>query len=519
MSLPVVSSDVLVIGGGEAALRAAIEAHRQGAQVLMVSKGKIGSGGSSAISDTVHSAILADGDSPDIFYQDMMRGGKQINKRELVRALTEDCTARVQELVQEFKVELNLDRDLITPGHSFPRRCFHKDGAGIAVTRKLREYAEKIGVHFQENVWIVDLLDPQGDGRICGAIGLVEDEWVLFAAGSTILASGGVGRIFANSDNPVDITGEATGIAWRHGVQLQDMEFVQFYPYRLVSPLNMDLYTKLFGVGAIMRNEQGERFLEKYPRKELETRDVVCYQMFKEEKVLLDISQVSEADLQKITPRLHSLLAKGYQGELVAQPVEHYSIGGISIDPCGRTNRKGLYACGECTGGVHGANRLGGGALTESVVFGTRAGLTAAQEAALPSQSQVERWLQDYSLEQLAFLRPGDKQVSKEIRHKVQATMWKYVGIEREEPGLQKASQILSSILEEERHCQPLLDMVEVSRLITQSALVRKESRGAHQRADFPETNVEWQGNLLIQGSKLEYRPHSSTNQSCANSL
>ncbi|BCJ86393.1 FAD-dependent oxidoreductase [Effusibacillus dendaii] len=515
----IVTTDVLVIGGGEAALRAAIEARRKGANVVMVSKGQIGSSGSSAISDTIHSAILSPEDSPDIFYQDILKGGKRINRPELARALAEDCTARVQEL-SEFGIELEFERELVTPGHSFPRRCYHKAGLGAHITRRLREYAQEIGIQFHEKTWIVDLLNEHGladtgpdrlpgsGDRICGALGWANEDWIVFVAGSTILASGGMGRIYAQSDNPIDVSGETIGMAWRHGARLQDMEFVQFYPYRLVSPVNLDLYTKLFSNGAMMRNLQGERFMAGYPRKELETRDVICYQMFKQGKVLLDISQVSDSDLKATSPRLHGLLAKGYAGELEVQPVEHYSIGGISIDQYGKTSVKGLYACGECTGGVHGANRLGGGALTESLVFGARAGFAAAEETVLQTPDFVTKIEQElrHRKPPLFFTEEG-KQATAAIRKKVQEIMWNQVGIERSAAGLAEASVQLGQLAAEAEPYLPLLDMVRAAAMVARSALERKESRGAHQVIDFPGERDEWIGNLMIEGEELSFWP------------
>lgn len=527
MSIGIFQSDVLIIGGGQAGLRAAIEARRTGAKVIMVSKGKIGAGGSSAISDTVHSAILSIDDSPEVFYQDIMKGGKQINKPELARVLAEDCTQRVAELRSEFGVELHSDQSLVTPGHSFSRRWYHKSGTGVSIVRQIRKYAEQIGVEFCEKTTVVDLLSDSDEhvggftqrggtptGRVIGALAIVDNEWVAFTAGSTVLAAGGVGRIYAQSDNPIDICGDGVAMAWRHGAELQDMEFVQFYPYRLVSPINIDLYTKLFGNGAMMRNQQGERFLEEFPRKELETRDVVCYTMFKQEKVLLDLSHVKRESIAATTPRLHSLLEKEYNGELLMQPVEHYSIGGISIDAEGRTARAGLYACGECTGGVHGANRLGGGALTEALVFGARAGAAAATEA-VTLDSRLLRNLSTKSAEsQLADFVPDEKTKEQEtdIRKRLQHIMWNKVGIERSESGLQAAFIELKSMREEAAELAALRDMVDVAGIIARSAFARKESRGAHQVLDYPEQRNEWHGNLIIKGETVTFQPHPLAN-------
>lgn len=535
-------ADVLVVGGGQAALRAAIEARRQGAKVVVVSKGRVGAGGSSAISDTVHSAILAPEDSPEIFFQDIVRGGRQINDPDLARTLAEECTMRVMELIKDFEIALQFEKEVVTPGHSYPRRCFHRSGRGDAITKRLREYAEAIGVACVERTHIVDLVTDGGwhppsadaygalewknadaeafgsgrargttEKRVVGALGWSDGEWVWFAAGSTVLATGGIGRIYAYSDNPVDVTGEAIGMAWRHGVRLQDMEFVQFYPYRLVSPINIDLQTKLFAKGAVMRNAQGVRFLEAYPRKELETRDVVCYEMFKQGSVFLDVSQVSQADLAASNPRLYALLQRGYQGKLVMQPVEHYSMGGLSIDPDGRTNVAGLYACGECAGGVHGANRLGGGALTEALVFGARAGCAAAAEAVAVSARLVRERAREIAAAGAWLNVAAMQQMAPVVRKRVQETMWKKAGIVRSVIGLQDAYRTLGEMMEEVRPYPPLLDMLQVARIVAYCARTRTESRGAHRLVDNPEEREEWRGNLVVQGETVAFRPLART--------
>ncbi|NRF94367.1 FAD-binding protein [Paenibacillus frigoriresistens] len=505
------NADVLVIGGGQAALRCAIEAREQGASVMMVTKGKAGGGGSSVISDGVHSSIFSKGDSPESFYRDIMRGGKSINNTRLVRVLAEECTARVMELGEKFGIETYYEKEVATPGHSFPRRCYAGDGTGKSITHKMREYAQHIGVQWIENTWVVDLM---GDGRIQGAVGWREDEWIQVAAGSTILASGGIGGLYAQSDNPLDVSGECIGMAWRHGATMQDMEFIQFYPYRLVEPKNIDLYTKLFAKGAKMLNTAGQRFMESFSRKEMETRDVLCYEMYKNGPVFLDITEVNPIQLDTISPKLAMLMKKGYDGPLRMEPVEHYSIGGISVDEYGRTGVPGLYVCGECTGGLHGANRLGGGSLTESLVFGKRTGYAAAQEAVPILQAQSLLNEQEQDPLQIGFTGEG-KAVIGQYRKEIQQLMWNRVGIHRTMAGLQQAVAELNTMsrnVQQDmrlngRASQVLADMIRSAWALSYSALTRKESRGAHQMADFAAERPEWLGNIKIQGEKSQFSP------------
>ncbi|MGG1558615.1 FAD-dependent oxidoreductase [Geobacillus thermoleovorans] len=512
-----VYADVLVIGGGQAALRAAIAAREAGASVAMASKGRIGSGGSSVISDGVHSAIFTDGDSPENFFEDIMRGGRWINDPDLVRIFTVECTSRVQELAEKFGVNLHFERQVATPGHSFPRRVYAGEGNGRSVTQALREYARSIGIHFYEQTWVIDLLQEE---RVNGAVGLHGDEWIAFFAGSTILASGGIGGLYANSDNPNDVTGEGIGMAWRHGAALRDMEFVQFYPYRLVYPRNLDLYTKIFAKGAKMFNEKGERFMEGYPKKELETRDVLCYEMYRQRKIFLDISAVKKEDLAADSHRLYQLLEKGYNGELLLAPVEHYSIGGIQVDGYGRTGVEGFYACGECTGGLHGANRLGGGALTEALVFGARAGWAAAQES-LPMQRRKRGnvcYQMFFNVRDL--LSEEAKAALAQLRKRVQEIMWNRAGIERTLSGLRTAVgdlRALTEALDEGEFPeiqgvgkQVAEDMIRASWLVCHSASLREESRGAHRLAECPTEREEFVGNFVIRGESCSFIPVST---------
>jgi aspartate oxidase len=509
-----VYADVLVIGGGQAALRAAIAAREAGASVVMASKGRIGSGGSSVISDGVHSAIFTDGDSPQNFFEDIMRGGRGINDPDLVHILTTECTSRVQELAEKFDVDLHFERQVATPGHSFPRRVYAGEGNGRSVTQALREYALSIGIRFYEQTWVIDLLQEE---RVKGAVGLHGDEWIAFFAGSTILASGGIGGLYANSDNPNDVTGEGIGMAWRHGAALRDMEFIQFYPYRLVHPLNLDLYTKIFAKGAKMFNEKGERFMEGYPKKELETRDVLCYEMYRQGKILLDISAVKKEDLATDSPRLHQLLTKGYDGELLLAPVEHYSIGGIQVDGYGRTGIEGFYACGECTSGLHGANRLGGGALTETLVFGARAGWAAAQESLPVPQRDKGNVGDQVFFNEHDLLSAEAKSALAQLRKRVQEIMWNGAGIERTLSGLRTAAKALHALVEalDEGEFpgiqgvgkQVAKDMIRAAWFVCRSASLREESRGAHRLAECPTEREAFLGNFVIRGESCSFIP------------
>ncbi|QOK28276.1 FAD-binding protein [Cytobacillus oceanisediminis] len=235
--------------------------------------------------------------------------------------------------------------------------------------------------------------------------------------------------------------------------------------------------TRIFGKGAYLLNEKHERFMEKYPKKELETRDILSYAMFKENKVLIDFSKVAEEVLKRDSPYLYRLRLKGHQGEWIMSPVQHYCMGGVQTDEWGRTNIPRLYACGEVTGGLHGANRLGGGALTESLVFGRRTGRVAVQENSMGNISDIF----DYGINEL--INNSSTIDEAEAIKKVKEIMWKKVGIERSSQSLQEAADDLNQIalnLENESSIQALQsrDKVRSAWASAFAAASRKESRG-----------------------------------------
>ncbi|KAB2330441.1 FAD-binding protein [Cytobacillus depressus] len=495
--------DVLVIGGGQAALAAAISAKEEGVSVALVTKGKAGLGGSSVISDGVHSAIFSPGDSPDAFYKDIINGGRQLSDRKLARILAEECTDRVNELENKFGIELELERKISTPGHTFPRRVYAGNGLGRNTTKAMRKFASEIGIYFHEQSAIVDLIKDQDS--VIGAIIQRENEFYAYNAPAVILASGGFGGLYASSDNPRDVSGEGIGMAWRHGACLVDMEFVQFYPYRLKYPANVDIMTRIFGKGAFLVNEKNERFMEKYPKKELETRDVLSYALFKENKVLLNFANVEEGNIQRDSPHLYRLFKKGYEGEWIMSPVQHYSMGGIQTDEWGRTNLPGLYACGECTGGLHGSNRLGGGSLTEALVFGHRTGKMAAREKRLEYIKATDSYFDKES-----YLNSHTQLEEQEIIQKIKEIMWTKVGIERTGQSLREAADELgwiASQLEENKSIinVQLQDKVRAAWASALAGATRKESRGAHKIQDIRGEQTEWERKIIIQKHDIQF--------------
>lgn len=489
--------DVIVIGGGNAGLAAAIAAMEEGASVVLITKGKAGYGGCSVISNGVYSAIFSKNDSPEIFFEDIIKGSRFLSDKKLASILVEECTERVNELETKYGVELQRELNVATPGHSFPRRVYVGGGKGKITTRAMREYALEHGVQMKEQSILVDLI--VNSGRVTGAVIQQNEKIYICYASAVILATGGFGALYGSSDNPIDVTGEGIGIAFRHGAKLVDMEFVQFYPYRLKKPANIDVLTKIFGKGAYLLNEKDERFMEKYPRKELETRDILCYEMYRQNQVFLDFSRVPDEVLKVDSPELYRLYKKGYKGKWVMQPVQHYCMGGIETDEWGRTNITGLYACGECAGGLHGANRLAGGSLTETLVFGHRTGKMAAKESG--------NLIQDKSGLDLRKYRTGDefsKYDEKEILMKVKRIMWEKVGIERTTTELKQAADELKGMISQlyetkDISALKLADKIICAWAAAYSGAQRRESRGSHQLQNIKEEKKEWRKKIVLQ--------------------
>ncbi|MGG3563907.1 FAD-binding protein [Neobacillus rhizosphaerae] len=491
--------DVIVVGGGQAALAAAISAREEGGHVALITKGKAGFGGSSVISDGVQSAIFSAGDSTENFYQDILRGGRYLSNLKLAQILAEECSMRVNELESKYGIELERERKICTPGHSFPRRVYAANGLGKNTTKVLRQNAVEIGVELYEQSTLIDLIKV--DQVIAGVIVERSAELIAIYAPSTILATGGFGGLYDSTDNPRDVSGEGIGMAWRHGAELVDMEFVQFYPYRLQHPANIDVMTRIFGKGAILLNEASQRFMDNFPRKELETRDILSYEMFNQTNVYLDFSDVIEDDLAKDSPYVYRLVKKGYQGEWKMYPVQHYCMGGVKVDEWGRTNIQGLYACGETTGGLHGANRLGGGSLTEALVFGQRTGKMAALEGASVSKL----------IEVPPFgVNTIQQEKALEVSQRIKEIMWNHVGIERTSDSLEQAAKELNLLgiqLKEEKGvlALQLQDKVRTAWAAAFAGAMRRESRGAHILQNVKTEKKEWQGNLTIHRKTIQF--------------
>jgi L-aspartate oxidase len=507
--------DFLIIGSGVAGLRSAIELAPYGS-VFVITK-DIPTESSTEYAQGGIAVALSDEDQIGIHYEDTLRAGDGLCREEVVKVLVEEGPEEIMELISwgaEFDREGTKLAFTLEAAHSRKRILHaHGDATGKELERvllsKVRTFPSVRKYPFS---FTIDLIVR--DGECHGAYILKGKETISVFAKATILATGGAGRIFVRTTNPLVCTGDGMAIAFRAGAELEDMEFVQFHPTGLYSPLAPQflLSEALRGEGGILRNVRRERFLENYHQMaELAPRDVVSRAIISEmvktksDYVYIDLTHLGREFLKKRFPRIYSTCLQyniDITKELVpVSPAAHYMMGGVKTDRNGATNIKGLYAAGEvaCTG-VHGANRLASNSLLEGLVFGARAG-----EAALHSPIKDEQILKSSKevTQQLALSTQHSVIPDhEEIRLELRKTMWERVGIIRCEESLSYAKKRLSewSFVHKEipltRRELELKNMLTVAQLVTEAALLRKGSVGAHYRSDYPERDDGWQRHI-----------------------
>ena len=535
-----VNCDILIVGGGGASLRAAIEARESGADVLVASKSRIGYGNNTYIS---LSAFAATGlgepvDKHQVHLKDTLIGGRFLNDQKLVSVVVRQARDQVDFLAGHgvnFAQEDNHIQLHLTPGHSHARHVRADPAIGRNYTLPLRREAEKSGVRFMDRVFISKLFTS--NGQIAGASGFSEDYGFLaINAKCVILTTGGFAQVYRNTNNASGITGDGQALAYDLGLPLKDMEFVQFYPTatgRLGTRIL--LYEAIvFGIGAKLRNARGEDIVAKHGLEDplLATRDRMAQAITREINdglgldggVILDLSPVSEEVLKLLGP-LFGAMPTAAEKKVVVAPTTHFCMGGVVINEQTETHLPGLFAAGEVCGGVHGANRLGGNALTEVFVMGgvaARQAVQRANETEMPAISATELKAEK---ERLAFspAQPGPK--IKSLRLALKETMWKNAGILRDKNTLKKALDSIGELNalsqnvprttgKELRRFLEFRNMLLVSEMVCRTALKRTESRGSHYRLDYPhEDNKGWLKNILIRnesgGMALEELPVS----------
>lgn len=515
-ALPVREAEVLVLGAGLAGLAAALEARRAGREVLLAAPHPPGRSGNSLLAACNLSGVFAPDDAEESFARDTLAGGAGIGDPALVRALARGSRQLVP-FLEALGVPLQgrpgALRFRSNPGHSVPRTiATRREGipwtvGGLSLTRPVAAAAAAEGVRFALGA-AEELLVR--DGRVHGARIAGPGGPFAVLAGAVVLATGGAGRLYARSDNAADVTGDGLALAYRAGAELRDLELVQFHPTVAVWPVRGVIPTTLFAEGAVLRNRLGERFLAHHaPGGEATvTRDAMSRAILREvaegrgeggpggEGVWLDLSAVAPEVLRAYPEVWDALVRRGLDPRrqpIRVSPAAHFCMGGVTVDPAGAATLSGLFAAGEVTGGVHGANRLGGNALTEALVFGRAAGRSAAAWAGTVPRAGFDP---DAFPDPVRGTRPT---AAKAILAAVRALLWETAGIDRsgEElaEGLARWHELAASIPGGGWEDAPCL---VVSRLLLEAAQRREESRGAHFRSEFPAQDPTWRGSLRV---------------------
>ena len=526
--------DVLIIGAGGAGLRAAIEALGRGASVAVVCKSLLGKA-HTVMAEGGIAAAMANVDQADDWrthFRDTIRGGKFLNNWRMAQIHAEESPERVRELEQWGALFDRTGAGEILQrafgGHTFKRLCHVGDRTGLEMIRTLQDRGVHLGIDVFMECAITRLL-KDGD-RVVGAFGYWRENgrFVVFKAKSVVIATGGIGKAWRITSNSWEYTGDGMALAYDAGAELMDMEFVQFHPTGMVWPPGVQgiLVTEAVrGEGGILTNKDGERFMARYdPEKmDLSTRDVVARAIYTEVRegrgtehggAYLDISHKPAEYVKRKLPSMYHQFRELADVDITTGPMEvgptcHYMMGGIRVDAeTSQTTVPGLFAVGEVAAGLHGANRLGGNSLSDLLVFGRRAGLSAAQQARRVGPSTIDAAeIEEAEGEILAPFKRLDGFSPYEIHQQLQETMQNYVGIFRNEEDLKKGISEIRRLkdhaaevrVEGSRLFNPgwhlardLKAMLTVSEAVALSALERKESRGAHSRIDYPDYDEMW---------------------------
>lgn len=527
------TTDVLVIGGGVAALRAAIAACEAGAQVVVCAKGIAGRSGNTVVSTADISAYVPElgvDDSVDIFAADTLGSGASIADDRLVNLLAERSGAALLDL-ERHGITLLRDRGAIDrtrgAGHS-RARTYRADShglgpnKGLALSLPLAQRAEALGARLLHRAPVVQLIVEEG--ALGGAIAIALQDGAIYAirAGATVLAAGGAAHLFARTNGTADATGDAVALAMRAGACARDLEFVQWHPTRMDHPVSLFITNGLLADGAVFRDRHGREFMRDYDeRGSLAPRDVLAKAIYLEGTsergvdggVYLDCSAVPP---DRIALR-HAYLAETLRKHgvdfprqwLLVSPATHFLMGGIAIGPDAGTSLPGLYAAGESAAGLHGANRLGGNAFCEGLVFGTIAGESAATHARrAPRRGRAIR-IPDRVAERIDPLAPDPRPALADLWHHLRQVMWDHASIVRDRRGLEAAADAIDRVRAEARQLRGrtaieaarVLDLVaalDCAQGIVAAATLREESRGAHWRSDFPQTSTAWLGSITV---------------------
>jgi len=513
--------DYIIVGSGIAGLYIALLAIERGS-TLILTKGSIDDCNTKYAQGGIAVAMGKD-DSPELHFKDTVAAGDGLCDAETVRILTDEAADCIADLIK-FGVpfdtldgEINLTREA---AHSVPR-VMHAggDATGEHIEVTLSRQVRSAPINVLENCLAGEILAQ--NGRVLGVraldcrTGSVEEYHCQFL----ILATGGAGKLFKYTTNSDVVTGDGIALAFEAGAEISDMEFFQFHPtvLRLPGVAPFLISEAVRGEGGILRNVEGHRFMPDYiAGAELAPRDIVARSIVREmkkthsDRVFLDVTHLPSRLITTRFPHIYRFCRDHgmdiTKGLIPVAPAAHYLMGGVKVNIWGETNIPGLFAAGEtaCTG-VHGANRLASNSLLESVVFSKR--VMQRTEVTSPPRHREER-----SDEAISYCLPRREVLPKVPRlnlPNLQSLMWDKVGIIRSGKGIEEATGILAtwqSLLPQpsDRPSYELNNLVLCARLVTEAALLRKESRGAHFRTDFPKASPEWQRHTVFRKNDIK---------------
>lgn len=556
-----IEHDVLIVGAGGAGLSAAIEASAQGMSTGIVMKSLLGKA-HTVMAEGGMAAALGNVDPRDdwkIHFRDTMRGGKFLNVWRMAELHAQLAPERVRLLEEWGAVFDRTKKGLINQrnfgGHRYPRLAHVGDRTGLEMIRTLQDHGIHQGIEAYMECTALDLLTAD-DGSVCGVVCMWRESgrFIIFKAKSIIFATGGGGKAWDVTSNSWEYTGDGYAMAYEVGAELMDLEFNQFHPTGMVWPLSVKgiLVTEsVRGEGGILLNSEGTRFMFNYiPDRlrsetadteeeaarwlagdpnarrppELLTRDVVARAINDEVKAgrgsphggaFLNIAtQRSAEDIKKKLPSMYHQFKVLAELDITKEPMEvgptcHYFMGGIRVDAdTTMSSVKGLFACGECAAGLHGANRLGGNSLSDLLVFGYLSGKHAAKYAQENSQQDVNADQVEQIIRNATDILNRESGANPYLLHEdLEKNMQSNVGIIRTAENLNKGIDTIEDLKRQYRTVKAkgasqfnpgwhealsMRNLLITAEAVARAALLREESRGAHTRADFPGEQPEW---------------------------
>ena len=558
-------ADILIIGAGGAGLLAALHAHEisKKLKIVIAVKGLLGQSGCTRMVQGGYNAVLNPSDSLEKHFGDTIRGGGFINHQELAWKLVEEAPRRIIEL--ENRIGCVFDRNpdgtihqKAFAGQSFDRTVHKGDLTGIEIMSNLRDYILEEDILVLQETRGLDLLGEGGSTSGALLLNIRTGRLIAVQARATLLATGGGATMYRISSPSLEKAGDGMAMAYRAGATFVDMEMLQFHPTGLLVGDSIAtgglLEEGLRGAGARLFNGLGERYMQRYDPVKLEraTRDVISRSSYLEIMagrgtpsggVYIDVSHLDHDLVKRSFPgmieRCHDYGFDLVYDRVEVSPSAHYQMGGVAIDVDCRTNLERLFVAGEDAGGVHGANRLGGNGVADSIVYGGRAGdsmadFVAGRSLPLISESQITQLAVYWTTP----LRASDGENVFALRTELEDVMWEKVGVVRDGPALEAGVSKLKNLQDragnvrargpaasnpEWNEAMNLINLCIVGEMVARSANVRTESRGAHYRQDYPEPDPKWLKNIYLEpdGTNMKFttRPVEFTRLSYADDI